>query len=311
MGIKSLKPGAMAISGLGQPIHLVSKNKCIWICYQQLANISNIQIFKESKLTDGINLNTSDNKKYDLTKVLIDLDDLDISNFDRKVTDSKISIVVIVIATVLISQYFTNSISKITLCQESKSKNLDKLYNLCVGNKSTQVIKQNKSITVTMSKLEEVYIDLWGPSDLPSCSGAIYIKILICKHICRIWTLYRWGKDKFSNAFQAWLPKFKVESGYLMKSLRVDGGGKFLFIKLCDFYKKQGITIKYATLYMFKENRLANKNWRAIVAMKDIMLIDSNLLNNYWAKAMETANYLYNRLSIRSKNHGKLVFEET
>ena len=30
--------------------------------------------------------------------------------------------------------------------------------------------------------------------------------------------------------------------------------------------------------------------------MKDAMLIDSNLLNNFWANAMDIANYLQNRL---------------
>lgn len=47
-----------------------------------------------------------------------------------------------------------------------------------------------------------------------------------------------------------------------------------------------------------------------MVTMKDSLLIDSGLLNNFWAEAMETANYLRNRLPTRSKNHGKVIPRE-
>lgn len=45
---------------------------------------------------------------------------------------------------------------------------LDKLYTPCIGNKSTQMVRRDKSMTLRINKLEEVHIDLWGPHDLPS-----------------------------------------------------------------------------------------------------------------------------------------------
>lgn len=47
---------------------------------------------------------------------------------------------------------------------------------------------------------------------------------------------------------------------------------------------------------MHEENELAERGWRTIVTMKDAMLIDGGLPNDFWAKAIETANYLRNRL---------------
>lgn len=44
--------------------------------------------------------------------------------------------------------------------------------------------------------------------------------------------------------------------------------------------------------------------------MKDLMLIDSGLSNDFWAEVMETANYLCNRLPTKSKNHSKVISEE-
>ncbi len=40
-------------------------------------------------------------------------------------------------------------------------------------------------------------------------------------------------------------------------------------------------------------------------------MINSKLPNGFWVKAMETANYLCNKLPIRSKNYGEMILEKT
>lgn len=96
-----------------------------------------------------------------------------------------------------------------------------------------------------------------------------------------------------------------------MKTLRRDGGGEFISHKLRLLCEKQGIAIRYAAPYVNKENGLAERGWRTIVTMKDSLLIDSGLPNDFWAETVGTANYLRNRLSTRSKNHGKMIPEES
>lgn len=72
----------------------------------------------------------------------------------------------------------------------------------------------------------------------------------------------------------------------------MDDGGKFISVKFRLFCKKQGITIRYAALYMHEENDIAKRNWHTIMMIKDFMLIDSGLLNRFWAEAIKTTNYL-------------------
>ena len=95
-----------------------------------------------------------------------------------------------------------------------------------------------------------------------------------------------------------------------MKALRADGGGEFISTKLKEFCETQGINIKYATPYLHEENGLAERGWRTLVTMKDSLLIDSGLPNDFWAEAMETSNYLRNRLPTRSRSHRELIPEE-
>lgn len=41
--------------------------------------------------------------------------------------------------------------------------------------------------------------------------------------------------------------------------------------------------------------------------MKNLMLIDIGLLNNFWAKIIKTANYFQNKFFIKNKNHSKII----
>ena len=187
---------------------------------------------------------------------------------------------------------------------------LDKLYTPFVGSKSTRVVKRNKSMTPITSKLEKVHADLWGPHNPPFQFGSTYAVILMCEHTWKTKTLYLQGKYNFINTFQAWLSQTEAESGCSMKILRVDGRGEFISHKLQTFYEKRGISIKYTALYVHEENRLAEREWCIIITMKNSMLINSGLPNEFWAEAMETANYLRNRLPTRSKNHGEMIPEK-
>lgn len=132
----------------------------------------------------------------------------------------------------------------------------------------------------------------------------------MCEKTRKTWTLYLRSKDEFVDAFQAWLPRVEAESSYKMKALRADGGGEFISNKLKEFCEGRGINIKYATPYLHEENGLAERGWKTLATMKDSLLIDSDLPNDFWAEAMETANYLRNRLPTKSRSHGELVPED-
>lgn len=179
-----------------------------------------------------------------------------------------------------------------------------------VGSKSTRVVKRDKIMTLTTNKLKEVHIDLWGPHNPSSQFESGYATIFMCEHIWKMWTLYLQVKDNFVDAFQAWLSKVKIKSRYSMKTLWADGIGEFISVRLKLFYKKRGIIIKYTALYIYEENGLAKQRWRTIVTMKDTILIDSSFPNGFWAEAMETTNYLWNRLLTRTKSHGEVIPKE-
>ncbi len=185
----------------------------------------------------------------------------------------------------------------------------DEMCEPCVGSKQTRVMRQYKPMTPAEEKLEEVHVNLWGPHDPPSLSGSVYTAILIYEKTRKSWVLYLRSKDEFVDAFQNWLSKIETKSGQLMKTLRADGGGEFISIKLKGFGDKKGIALKYAAPYMHEENGLAERSWRTIITIKNLLLLDSGLPLDFWAEAIDTTNYLRNRLPTKSQR-GELIPKE-
>lgn len=94
-----------------------------------------------------------------------------------------------------------------------------------------------------------------------------------------------------------------------MKILCIDGREEFISIKLRNFCKKKGIVFKYAVSDIYKKNGIAEKGQQIIIIIKDFLLLDSGLLLDFWAKAIDTANYLQNKLLTKNQR-GKLILKE-
>lgn len=127
----------MAITGQGHLTYLVSQNKQIRIWHHRLAHISNVQVVKALKLVDSIDLALA-NKKYDPVEVYIDFKDFDLS--DNKTANSQ-SLVDIDPPPMIVSS------------THQDGDEIDKLCAPYVGSKSTQIVKQNKTMILTTKKL--------------------------------------------------------------------------------------------------------------------------------------------------------------
>lgn len=147
-----------------------------------------------------------------------------------------------------------------------------------------------------------MHVELWGLHDPITLLGNTSASILVYKKRAKTWVLYLCFKDDFVDAFQIWLSRVENKSKCLLKTLCADGEGEFISIKLKDFCKIRGITLKYATLCMPKENGLAKRGWQMIIILKDSLLLDSGLPLEFWAEAMDTANYFRNRLLTKSQS---------
>lgn len=70
-----------------------------------------------------------------------------------------------------------------------------------------------------------------------------------------------------------------------------------LISNVLKFYcQEKSIKIRYTAPYMDKKNRMTKRYKKTLGIMTDVLLIDSTFLTNFWAKTIDTLNYLQNRL---------------
>lgn len=205
----------------GRSTHLVNKNKKVQIWHRRFRHTSNARVIRASKLVDGINI---EDNEYNPTKVFIDSDTEDNDNTSD---------------TPIVSD--PTAPPELAANASETNSDFDHICGPCVGNKSTQVVIWNKSMTPIRERLEEVHADLWGPHYPASRSGNTYAANLMCEHSRKTWVLYLRTKDEFVDAFKIWLPRVETESNCKMGALRADERGEFVSIKLRDFCKERGI----------------------------------------------------------------------
>lgn len=162
----SVRTKAIAITGQGYPTHIVCQNKQIRIKHCRLVHISNVWVVIVLKLVNNIDLTLTD-MEYNPAEVLIDSKDSNMS--DNKIADPQIPV-----------DIDSPPMIVVFACQDNDE--INKQSASYVRSKSTRVMRQNKAMTPITKKLENVYVDLWGPYNLPSQSGSVYATILMCEH---------------------------------------------------------------------------------------------------------------------------------
>lgn len=70
---------------------------------------------------------------------------------------------------------------------------------------------------------------------------------------------------------------------------------------------RRKVEAQYTVTYAPEQNGTAERKNRFLLEMARCLLIDGNLPNKYWGKAVNTANYLQNRL----RTHPKGIKKET
>lgn len=153
-------------------------------------------------------------------------------------------------------------------------------------------------MTLITHKFEEIYADLWRSYNLLLLLRKIYVSLFFDELIYKSWISLLQSKDEFFDIFKLWLPRTEICEEKL-RCIQTDSRGEFISAALKNFCKKKSIIISYMAPYMYDENKIAKPYWRTLATMKDSLLIDSNLLVNFWVEIMDTTNYLCNQFLTR------------
>ena len=74
-------------------------------------------------------------------------------------------------------------------------------------------------MTPTTRKLQDFYVELWEPHNLPSLSERTYVALFLNEYNRKSWILLLQSKDKFFDTFKLWLSYAKETIGEKLRCL--------------------------------------------------------------------------------------------
>lgn len=114
-------------------------------------------------------------------------------------------------------------------------------------------------------------------------------------------------KSEAMLVFQDYLHMAEHQTGKLLKRLRTDGAGELTSTAFNDFCSDKGIIKQVTVPYSSQMSGVAENKHQVLQFQARTMLLQAQLNTHYWAEAVQTANYIINRLP-SSSLQGQIPF---
>ncbi|GKC10027.1 putative ribonuclease H-like domain-containing protein [Tanacetum coccineum] len=115
-------------------------------------------------------------------------------------------------------------------------------------------------------------------------------------------------KDETSGILKAFITGIENQINHRVKIIRYDNGTEFKNKEMNQFCEMKGIKREFSVVRTPQQNGVAERKNRILIEAVRTMLADSKLPTTFWAKAVNTAYYLQNRVLV-IKPHNKTPYE--
>ncbi|KAJ3661597.1 hypothetical protein Zmor_005987 [Zophobas morio] len=175
---------------------------------------------------------------------------------------------------------------------------------ICIQGKLSRSPFPKCSNRRTEQLLDLVHTDVCGPMRTPSLGGAKYFVEFIDDKSRWCETRFLKSKDEVFQATTEYLGLVENQTGKTVKCLQSDNGGEYTSRDFDRYLKARGITRRLTAPYNPEQNGIAERKNRTLLDTARCLLIDAGLPDSFWAEAVNTANYLRNRLPTRCLGGG-------
>lgn len=171
----------------------------------------------------------------------------------------------------------------------------------CITGKLTRVPFQSGGPETT-APLQLIYTDTMGKMPVTSTGGNIYVTTVIDAHTkmkaINPHKVRGMGKDIVMTMVKRWA----TETGHRPVDIRSDGAMDYEGEEWAKWLKDNGIRHRRTNPYTSKQNGVAERYNRTLMERVLAVMADSELEQQWWAKAALTANYLSNRVPQRGQS---------
>ncbi|GJY31725.1 putative ribonuclease H-like domain-containing protein [Tanacetum coccineum] len=156
--------------------------------------------------------------------------------------------------------------------------------------------------------LHTLHMDLFGPTSVKSINHASYCLVITDDCTRFSWVFFLASKDETSGILQNFIRQIENQLNHRVKIIRSDNGTKFKNRDMLEFCRNKGIKQEYSNARTPQQNGVAERMNRTLIEAARTMLADSLLPTTFWAEAVSTACYIFNRVRV-TKPQNKTPYE--
>lgn len=176
---------------------------------------------------------------------------------------------------------------------------------ICQVSKATRLSFKEKSYVMSRNILERIYMDVWGPSPVPSVGGDNYFLSIIDHYSRKAFIYVIKKKSEVFDYFKIFMNEVERQRDSKIKIIRTDNGMEFCHKEFEKFLQDKGIKVERTSTYTPEQNGVAERFNRTAVEGVRSILQDSGLEARFWAEA------LYNFVHVKNRSMHKQLSDLT
>ncbi|GJW23282.1 putative RNA-directed DNA polymerase [Tanacetum coccineum] len=156
--------------------------------------------------------------------------------------------------------------------------------------------------------LHTLHMDLFGPTSVRSINHASYCLVITDDYSRFCWVFFLAKKDETSDILKTFIRQIENQLNQKVKIIRTDNGTEFKNRVMLEFCGEKGIKQEFSNARTPQQNGVAERMNRTLIEAARTMLADSHLPTTFWAEAVNTACYTFNRVRV-TKPQNKTPYE--
>lgn len=173
---------------------------------------------------------------------------------------------------------------------------------VCLKAKLTRLPFPKQSESKTAHVLDLVHSDVCGPMQTQTPSGKRYVLTFIDDYSKYTHIFLLREKSEVEEKIKEYVNLVENQLERKVKLLRSDRGGEYMSASIEKYLKEKGIRTQLTAPYSPQQNGTAERKNRTLIEMARCLLLDAKLPKTFWGEAVNTANYIQNRVLTRSTN---------
>nr|GEV94581.1 putative ribonuclease H-like domain-containing protein [Tanacetum cinerariifolium] len=178
----------------------------------------------------------------------------------------------------------------------------------CLKGKQHKASCKTKLVNSSSKPFHTLHMDLFGPTSVSSLNHKWYCLVVTDDFSRFTWTFFLRTKDETSSILRNFIIEIENLKDLKVKIIMCDNEGEFKNKEMNEFCTKKGIRRELSNARTPQQNRVAERRNKTLTEAARTMLADAKLPVTFWAKAVNTACYVQNRVLV-NKSQNKTPYE--